>query len=99
MSDAKPGPQFRNTVLVVAVDPTAKIRMHFVTQALSDIWGLLVLCLCITDTNMVCTTACVTPSLTAMGMTVHVDPSHPPLMYAQPISLTAEWSLQYAVTM
>ena len=45
--------------------------------ALKASWGLPVLC--VTDTNAVRTTACMTPSVTAMGITVHIHPPLPPL--------------------
>ena len=46
----------------------------------------------------VCQGTCMQTSLTAMGMTMHIDTAHPPLVYAQPSSLTSTWTLKYAVT-
>ena len=40
-----------------------------------------------------------THNMTAMGFTVHVHGQHPPLVYAQPSGLTAEWRLKYTVTL
>ena len=62
--------QFQDRVLVAAAGPTADSEMHHVTQALTEMWGFPVLCLCITDTNAVCTTVCMTPSLTPTGVTL-----------------------------
>ena len=40
-----------------------------------------------------------TPSLTAMGFTVHLWENNPPLVYAQPSGLTSDWHLKYTVTL
>ena len=38
-------------------------------------------------------------SLTNMGMTMHINNAHPPLVYAQPSGLTSTWMLKYTVTL
>ena len=91
--------QFRDNVMVAARGPTAKHTMKSVTDTLTEIWDLPVLCPCITDTVHTCTTECMTTSVTAMGITVHLHQAHPPLIYTQPSGLTNTWCLKYSVTM
>ena len=73
--------QFRNNVMVVARGPTAKSTMKSVTDTLTEIWDLPVLCPCITDTVHTCTEDCMTTSVTPMGITVHLHKAHPALIY------------------
>ena len=91
--------QFRDNVMVAARGPTAKHTMKSVTDTLTEIWDLPVLCPCITDTVHTCTTECMTTSVTAMGITVHLHKAHPPLIYTQPSGLTNTWCLKYSVTL
>ena len=91
--------QFRDNILVGARGPSPAHEMQSVCDTLSEVWDLLVLCDCMTDEQRVCQRTCTSPSLTAMGFTVHLGNDCPPLIYAQPSGLTASWHLKYTVTL
>ena len=91
--------QFRDNVLVGAKGPTAQAEMQTVCHTLSAVWDLPLLCDCMTEEQQVCSGICMGQSLTAMGFTIHIQGQNPPLVYAQPSGLTAEWRLKYTVTL
>ena len=91
--------QFRDNVLVGARGRSASAEMQQVRDTLSQIWQLPMLCECMNLENQVCNGACMGPSLTAMGVTTHLHPDYPPLIYAQPSGLTKDWHLKYPVTL
>ena len=47
--------QFRDNILMAATGPTCKFEMAHVCSMLTQAWGLLVMCLCITPTQPTCT--------------------------------------------
>ena len=91
--------QFRDDVLLGAKGSSATREMQHVCSVLTEVWGLLVHCDCMTEDVRVCQNKCMTPSLTAMGFTVHLWENNPPLVYAQPSGLTSDWHLKYTVTL
>ena len=91
--------QFRDNVLVGAKGPRATREMQHVCLVLTETSGLPVLCECMREEVRVCQNKCMTPSLTAMGFTVHLWEHNPALLYTQPSSLTSSWHLKYAVTL
>ena len=91
--------QFRDNILVGARGPSPAHEMQNVCDTLSEVWDLPVLCDCMTDEQRVCRRTCTSPSLTAMGFTIHLGDDSPPLIYAQPSGLTASWHLKYTVTL
>ena len=56
-------------------------------------------CECMTGAVQVCWGTCMTPSLTAMGFTIHIRGTQSPLIYAQPSGLTSAWHLKYTMTL
>ena len=91
--------QFRDNILVGAWGPSPTQEMQSVCDNLSEVWDLPVLCDCMTEDQRVCQRTCTSPSLTAMGFTVHLRYNCPPLVYAQPLGLTAIWRLKYTVAL
>ena len=85
--------------MVAPRGPTTKSTMKHVTDTLTKIWDLPVLCPCITDTIHTCTEKCMTTSVIAMGIIVHLHNAHPPLIYTQPSGLMTAWCFKYSVTM
>ena len=83
--------QFPDNVLVGAKGPTGRHEMQNVCHTLTKLWSLLVLCDCLAT--------CMTHNMTTMDITTHVHGQHPPLVYAQPSSLTSQWHLKYTVTL
>ena len=88
--------QFRDNVLVGAKGPTARHEMQHVCHTLTEVWSL---CDCTTKEQQVCTAMCMTQTMTAMGITTHVQGQPAPLVYAQPSGLTSQWHLKYTVTL
>ena len=91
--------QFRDNILVGARRPSPTHEMQSVCDIVSEVWNLPVLCDCMTEDLRVCQRTCTSPSLTAMGFTVHLGNDCPPLVYAQPSGLTATWRLKYTMTL
>ena len=79
--------------------PSPTNGMQSVCDTPSEAWNLPVLCDCMTEDERVCQRTCTSPSLTAMGFTVHLGNDCPPLVYAQPSGLIAIWRLKYTVTL
>ena len=90
---------FRDNVLVGTKGPSAIREMRHVCSVLTETWGLPVLCECMAEEVRICQNKCMTPSLTAMGFTVHLWEHNPPLVYTQPSGLTSSWHLKYTATL
>ena len=92
--------QFRDNILTAATGPTCKSEMAHVCSALTQAWGLPVICPCITPTQPTCTQACMSTSTTAMGININVrEGCGAVTAHAQPSGLTDSWSLKYCPTM
>ena len=92
--------QFRDNILTAATGPTCKSEMAHVCSALTQAWGLPVICPCITPTQPTCTQACMSTSTTAMGININVrEGCGAVTTHAQPSGLTDSWSLKYCPTM
>ena len=91
--------QFRDNILVGVRGTTAVTEMQCVCNIPLETWRLPVLCDCMMETLRVCQGTCMTRSLAAMGFTVHLHGSGPPLVYAQPSGLTSTYHLKYSVTL
>ena len=90
----------RDNILTAATGPTRKSEMAHVCSALTQAWGLPVICPCITPTQPTCTQACMSTSTTAMGININVRQGCGAVTtHAQPSGLTDSWSLKYCPTM
>ena len=86
--------QFRDNIVVGAKGPTAKVGMQHVCIILSDVCTLPLLCDCMTVDHCTCGGTCMTRSLTAMGLTMHLGGECAPVIYVQPSGLTPDWHLK-----
>ena len=84
--------QFRDNVNVASAGPSAAMEMSRVCKALSECWGLPVLCDCL-GKGMQCAGACMTSSLRILGLTIHVK--HEVLCYSTPSALNDKWDLKW----
>ena len=73
--------------------------MARVTDILTQVWDLPVLCPCIKEFIRQCIAHRMTSTITAMGITVHLHGERPPLTYTQPLGLASDRCLKYSVTL
>ena len=82
--------QFRDNVNVAAKGPTTGQEMSRMCSALSECWGLPVLCDCLSKGD-VCAGECMCQQLRLLGLTVHVGKAM--VCYSTPSALNDEWVL------
>ena len=63
--------QFRDNILVAPAGPRATSVVRDVCHTLTSVWNLPVLCPCMQNPGDLCTEACMTPDLLALGVCMH----------------------------